>query len=135
MILVDTSVWIGFFNELDSPTVRLLEDFIVAEEDICLSGFIVTEVLQGFKTEKDFELAKKHLLQFPIYIFDNPQSYIKAAQIYRRCRRQGITIRKTADCIIAQTAIENKLILLHEDTDFDRIASVCPLKVFDRSRL
>lgn len=135
MILVDTSVWIGFFNEFDSPAVRLLEDFIEAEEDICLSGLIVTEVLQGFRNEKDFELAKKHLLQFPIYILDNPQSCIKAAQIYRRCRQQGITIRKTADCIIAQTAIENKLILLHEDADFDRIASVCPLKVFNRSRL
>ncbi len=135
MILVDTSVWINFFNGFDSAATHILEDLIKTEKEVCLAGLIVTEILQGFRDEKDFELAKKHILQFPVYFFDNPLSYIKAAQIYRHCRRQGITIRKTADCIIAQTAIENKLVLLHEDADFDRIASVCPLKIFDASRL
>jgi predicted nucleic acid-binding protein len=129
MILVDTSVWIHFFNGVDSRSIRLLEGLLDAEEEICLSGIILTEVLQGFKNDKDFETAQRHLLNFAVYSLNSPISYIKAAKIYRKCRRQGITIRKTADCLIAQTAIENKLILLHQDTDFDRIASICPLKI------
>lgn len=132
MILVDTSVWINFFNDTDSVVVRSLEDLIEAEEAVCISEYILTEVLQGFKKDSHFELARKHLLQFPIYSLEGIQSYVQAAQIYRRCRKEGITIRRTADCIIAQTAIENKLILLHDDADFDRIASICPLSIFDQ---
>jgi predicted nucleic acid-binding protein len=56
--------------------------------------------------------------------------YLEAAQIYRQCRRQGITIRKTVDCLIARTAMEKDLYLLHQDSDFDQIASVCPLKLY-----
>jgi len=132
VILVDTSVWINFFNDTDSVVVRSLEDLIEAEEAVCISEYILTEVLQGFKKDSHFELARKHLLQFPIYSLEGIQSYVQAAQIYRRCRKEGITIRRTADCIIAQTAIENKLILLHDDADFDRIASICPLSIFDQ---
>ena len=131
MILVDTSVWIEFFNGIDSVVVHLLEDLIEAEEEVCIAEFILTEVLQGFKNDRDFELARKHLLEFPIYALKGMYSYIQAAQIYRKCRRRGVTIRKTADCIIAQTALENKLVLLHDDSDFDKIASVCPLKIYN----
>jgi predicted nucleic acid-binding protein len=132
MILVDTSVWIEFFNGADTFVVRLLEDLVEAEEEVCISEFILTEVLQGFKKDKDFELARQHLLYFPVYSLNSLDSYIKAAQIFRKCRKQGITIRKTADCVIAQTAIENRLILLHDDTDFDRIASACPLRIYEK---
>lgn len=130
MILVDTSVWIEFFNGIDSAAVHLLEDLIGAEEEVCISEYILTETLQGFKEDRDFELARKHLLCFPLYSLNGTDSYVHAAHIYRNCRKKGITIRKTADCIIAQTAIENKLILLHDDSDFDRIASICPLKIY-----
>jgi len=129
-ILVDTSVWIEFFNGLETEPVHLLSHLIEAEEDLCISDYILAEVLQGFKQDRDFELAKKHLLKFPVYSLNNLDSYIRAAQIYRECRRQGITIRKTADCLIAQTAIERGLILLHDDVDFDRMAKVCPLKIY-----
>jgi predicted nucleic acid-binding protein len=130
VILVDTSVWIEFFNGIGSGVVHLFEELIEAEEEVCISEYILTEVLQGFKNDRDFELARKHLLQFPIYSLKGMHSYIQASQIYRRCRKEGITVRKTADCIIAQTAIENRLILLHDDADFDRIALVCPLRIF-----
>jgi len=132
MILVDTSVWIEFFNGLDTRAVKAFEELVEAEEELCISEFILTEVLQGFRKDGDFELARRHLLDFPVYSLSNLGSYIKAAEIYRKCRKQGITIRKTADCIIAQTAIEHRLILLHDDTDFDRIASVCPLRIYQR---
>lgn len=132
MILVDTSVWIDFFNDAGTRQVTMLEDLIQQEEEVSISDYILTEVLQGFKRDKDFELAKKHLLRFPVYSLNGLDSYIKAAQIYRKCRKQGVTIRRTSDCMIAQTAIENNLILLHHDSVFDRIASVYPLRIYER---
>ncbi len=133
MILVDTSVWIEFFNGVDTTGVRMLGDLIELEKEVCISDYILTEVLQGFRRDRDFELAQKHLLRFPVYSLNSLDSYIKAAQIYRKCRKQGITIRKTVDCMIAQTAIENKLTLLHNDSDFDKIASVCLLKIYQKN--
>jgi predicted nucleic acid-binding protein len=132
MILVDTSVWIGFFNGVDSPSVRSLEELIDGEEDLFISEYILAEVLQGFKKDRDFELARRYLLEFPISFLKGFDSYIQAAQIYRTCRKKGVTVRKTADCIIAQTAMENDLLLLHDDSDFDRIASVCALGTYRR---
>jgi predicted nucleic acid-binding protein len=132
MILVDTSVWIGFFNGVDSPAVRFLEELIEAEEELFISEYILAEVLQGFKKDKDFDLARRCLLSFPICLLKGFDSYIRVAQIYRRCRKKGVTIRKTADCVIAQTAMENDLLLLHDDAVFDRIASVCPLTIYQR---
>ena len=128
-ILVDTSVWIDFFNGISSLSKMALHNLLEAEEDICISDYILTETLQGFKDDKEFEAAKRHLLNFPIYRLKVPESYIHAAQIYRACRKKGVTIRKTADCLIAQTAIEFRLFLLHNDNDFDRIASICNLRI------
>jgi len=132
MILVDTSVWIGFFNGVDSPAVRSLAELIEGEEELFISEYILAEVLQGFKKDRDFELARRYLLSFPICFLKGLDSYIRVAQIYRRCRKKGVTIRKTVDCVIAQTAMENDLLLLHDDSDFDRIASVCPLAIYRR---
>jgi len=130
MILVDSSVWIGFFNGTEGSAVSALEKLIADEEEVYLSEYILTEVLQGFRDEREYEAARQCLLRFPIARLRNKDSYIEAAQIYRQCRKQGITIRKTADCLIARTAIENDLFLLHKDNDFNLIASVCPLKVY-----
>lgn len=129
-ILVDTSAWIGLFNGTGTRAARLLEYLIETQEDVCISDYILTEVLQGFKKDRDFQLARRHLLLFPVCPLKSPDSYVKAAQLYRMCRKKGITIRKTADCIIAQTAVENKMLLLHDDVDFNRIASICPLKIY-----
>ena len=129
MILVDTSVWIPFFNGTPSEKAEMLAHLIDREEDVCISDFILMEILQGFRSDKEFELARKFLLRFPLYSPAGLSSYASASQIYRKCRKQGITLRKSVDCIIAQTAIENGLTLLHGDSDFDRIASVVRLKL------
>ena len=134
MVLIDSSVWINFFNGSETESVQTLEDLIAAEEDVCISGYILTEVLQGFRDERSFETVRRQLLKLTIFDLNVPDSYIKAAQLYRRCRKQGITIRRTADCLIAQTAIENKLFLLHDDADFDKIAQVCPLKIYSKKQ-
>ena len=130
MILVDSSVWIGFFNGTEGSAVSALEKLIADEEEVYLSEYILTEILQGFRGDREYEAARRCLLRFPIARLRDKDSYIEAAQIYRQCRKQGITIRKTADCLIARTAIENDLFLLHKDNDFDLIASVCPLKIY-----
>ncbi|MFO7665518.1 MAG: PIN domain nuclease [Desulfobacterales bacterium] len=130
MILIDSSVWIDFFNGTEGNAVSALEKLITDEEEAYISEYILTEVLQGFREDREYDAARECLLKFPIAGLRDKNSYIEAAQIYRKCRRQGITIRKTADCLIARTAMENDLYLLHKDNDFDLIASVCPLKIY-----
>lgn len=129
-ILVDTSVWIDFFNGISSAPRLSLRNLLEAEEEVCISGYILAETLQGFRSNKDFEVARTHLLHLTLLEVTAPESYINAARLYRTCRKQGMTIRKTADCLIAQTAIENDVPLLHNDRDFDRIASTSPLQIF-----
>ena len=129
-ILVDTSVWINFFNGIKSAAPGILYKMLEAEDSICISDIILAETLQGFRSDEDFESAKTHLLLFPVYSLQSPDGYLKAAQLYRMCRKKGITIRKTIDCLIAQTAIDHHLILLHQDNDFDKIASVSGLRVY-----
>ena len=87
------------------------------------------EILQGFRADKEFQQVYGYLRMFPIFDLGGMSSYVAAAQIFRHCRKKGITIRRGMDCIIAQTAIENDLVLLHDDADFDRISSVVPLKI------
>ncbi len=127
--LVDTSVWIDFFNGVKTASSMTLHKLIEAEQSICISDIILAETLQGFRRDADFEAAKAHLLLFPVYSLQSPDGYLKAAQLYRMCRKKGVTIRKTIDCLIAQTAIDHGLILLHKDSDFDKIASVSDLQI------
>mgnify|MGYP000725220203 CR=1 FL=1 len=132
MILVDTSVWIDFFRPVDSPFRKTLHFLLENEEDLCLTEIILTEILQGIKKDKDFRAIKEYLLDFPVYSLKNRDSYIESAQIYRKCRKKGITIRRTVDCLIAQVAIENNLVLFHNDQDFNQIAKVVKnLKTFE----
>ena len=130
MIVVDTSVWIDFFRGNKSIQHRTLHQLIEAEEDIALTETIITEILQGIKNDKDYKKLKPFLLEFPILRPKGTETYLKAAQIFRDCRKKGKTVRKTADCIIAAICIENKQTLLHNDGDFDQIASCTTLKCF-----
>ncbi|MFQ5544330.1 MAG: PIN domain nuclease [Nitrospiria bacterium] len=130
MILVDTSVWIDFFR--GSGSSHTLHRLIEKEESLGLAGIHVTEILQGIKEERTYQRIQKHLLTFPIFLTKGIDTYLHASDIFRTCRRRGKTIRKTVDCIIAAIAIENKLILLHNDRDFDQIARCTPLKIYSR---
>lgn len=129
MILVDTSVWIDFFRGRDTPYRRALHELIVGEEDLCITGIILTEILQGIKDDRANRETKEYLLEFPIYHPSGITTYIEAADIYRQCMRKGKTVRKTIDCLIASVAIENDLMLLHNDSDFDHIAECTALRV------
>lgn len=130
MILVDTSVWVDFLRGVNSRERRALHRLIEDGEDVAITGIILTEILQGIKEDKDSQTLKDYLLEFTLYSPKAPETYLKAAGIYRGCRSRGKTVRKTVDCIIAAIAIEHGLTLLHKDSDFDHIAACTGLKCY-----
>lgn len=131
MILVDTSVLIDFFKGTRNDQVTALKECITRQMPFGISSVIYQEVLQGAKNKKEFELLQTYLgCQHFFNPLDPVRSYEDAARIFFTCRRKGITIRSTIDCLIAQTAIEQGLYLLHNDMDFDRIASLTELKIY-----
>src|SRR4030042_6985111 len=133
MILVDTSVLIHFFKGVESESSRRFKIVLQREIPFGINSLIFQEVLQGAGSEKEYLILKKYLETQRFYHLKEPiESFAKAAKIYLDCRKRGITIRSTIDCLIAQTALENDLLLLHADSDFDLMAKVIPLKFFDR---
>lgn len=128
MWLVDASVWIDYFNGVVTPQTDCL-DAALGYEALCLGDIILCEVLQGFQRQADFEQARAALLTFPIYPIGGVELALRSAEHYRVLRRQGITIRKTIDCLIATFAIANGMALLHSDRDFDPFKKHLGLKV------
>ena len=125
MILVDTSVWIDFLQVRDNEKTRKLNQILDLKIPFGITGQIYQEVLQGAATEKDFNVLKKYLDTFVLYApLDEKESHGKAAHIFFLCKRKGITVRSTADCLIVQIARERHLKLLHNDKDFDHICKV-----------
>jgi len=130
MILVDSSVWVDFLRGEKSVPSKILHHLIESEEDISITEIILTEILQGIKEDRDFQAAKDYLLNFPIFSPQGIETYLKAARIYRECRKRGKTVRKTVDCIIAAICIENDLVLHHNDSDYAQIEACTALKCF-----
>ena len=129
MILVDTSVWIDFLNGKKTLHRNFLHDLLESEEDICLSEIILMEILQGIKEDKLHRDVKDYLLIFTIVPSIPVESYVHASDIYRMCRKKGLTVRKPVDCLISAVAIENDVALLHNDADFIKIAKCSKLRL------
>jgi predicted nucleic acid-binding protein len=128
MVLIDTTVWIDFFAGRQLPHVAVLERLIKNREDICICGIILTEVLQGIREKSEFRKTKE-LFNAMIFLPMPYAVFLGAAEIYRTLRRKGITIRNSVDCMIASVAIENDIVLLHNDRDFIPIEKHLSLKV------
>jgi predicted nucleic acid-binding protein len=128
MVLTDTTVWIDFFAGRHLPHVTALESLINAREDLCICGIILTEVLQGIREKNEFRKTKE-LFNSMIFLPMPYSVFLGAAEIYRTLRRKGITIRNSIDCMIASVAIENDILLLHNDRDFVPIEKHLGLKV------
>ena len=128
MVLIDTTVWIDFFAGRQVPHVVALERLIKNREDICNCGIILTEVLQGIRQKGEFRKTKE-LFNSMIFLPMPYSVFLGAAEIYRTLRRKGITIRNSVDCMIASVAIENDIMLLHNDKDFTPIEKHHNLKV------
>ena len=117
MIFVDTSVWIDFFNGKDSAEVQML-DSALGTEAVAIGDLIALEILQGFKNDKDYKAAKEMMDSLTVYDLLGESAVYACAENYRALRKKGITIRKTADVIIATFCIENNFPLLFSDRDF-----------------
>lgn len=128
MILVDTSVWIDFFAGREPSHVTRLESFVEDSHDLALCGIVLTEILQGIVDDA----ARRRVLRYlrSLVMLPMPDAvFVRAAEIYRKLRSQGVTIRRTNDCIIAATVLHHRCELLHNDRDFDPIAQRFALKV------
>lgn len=128
MTLVDTSVWIDFFAGRDAPHTRVLESLVLSDHDLALCGIVLTEVLQGIRSDPAFEQTRARFKPLALLPMDE-STFVKGAEIYRTLRKRGVTIRRTADCLIAAVALNYGVALLHADADFDRIAQVFPLEM------
>jgi len=118
MVLVDTSVWVDFFNgKMTDETEKL--DHYLSSTVIVVGDLILAEVLQGLRSDKDYRIVKSLLTELEQVRLCNTDLAIKSAQNYRALRKQGITIRKTIDCLIATYCVETKTPLLFSDRDFD----------------
>lgn len=131
MIVVDTTVWVDFFRERDQPHVAELVRLIERDEGLALTDVIMTEVLQGLRTDAQVRRVERRLAPFDILRLKDLDDFRRAAELYRRARRHGITIRRTVDCLIASVCIREDVPILHNDADFDRLASRTELVVHE----
>jgi predicted nucleic acid-binding protein len=125
VVLVDTSVWIELFRK---PPRKPFDELVDFDEVVtCLP--VIQEVLQGFRDERAFQLARDAMSALPLV--ESPLSqaaFEEAVGLYRAARRAGLTVRSGVDCLIAACAVRNGLELLHHDRDYDLIARVSPLR-------
>ena len=127
MILVDSSVWVGYFNGAKTPQTDWL-DSSLGVTPIIMGDLILTEVLQGFHRDKDFKLARNLLLELPFVEMGGRAMALASAENYRYLRRRGVTVRKTIDVMIGTFCIHHSLPLLHDDRDFDPMSEFLGLK-------
>lgn len=127
MILVDSSVWINYFNGISNWQTDLLDNYL-SNTLIVIGDLILTEVLQGFRSNTDFETAKNFLSALQFRQIGGYNVAIQSANNYRILRKSGITVRKTIDIIIATFCIMEGLTLLHDDRDFDPMVTHFSLK-------
>ena len=128
MTLVDSSVWIDYFNgTITAQTERL--DRLLDLEPLAIGDLILTEVLQGFDNERDFNDARRMLTSLLVVELGGQEIAIQAARNFRALRRLGVTVYKTIDTVIATRCIESEYDLLHNDRDFDPFAKHLGLRV------
>ena len=125
VVLVDTSVWIQVFAKPRRLTLRDVVDI----DEVVTALPIVQEVLQGFRDERAYGVARDAMLALPILESPLPSGvFVEAAQLYRTARRAGLTIRSGVDCLIAACALRHGATVLRHDRDFDALARVSALK-------
>jgi predicted nucleic acid-binding protein len=127
MILVDSSVWIDYFRGTPAPQAERL-DALLGAESLIIGDLVLTEVLQGFVSDADFNEARKLLASLTVVDLCGAELAIRAARNFRRLRAAGVTVRKTIDTVIATRCIESGFTLLYSDRDFDPFVQHLGLK-------
>lgn len=128
MLVVDTSVWVDYFNGVENPQTDFLHS-VLDTIPILIGDLILAEVLQGFRHDPDFEKVRRTLGKFMQGSMVNPVLAVQSARNYRFLRQKGVTVRKTIDSLIATFCIENDHQLLHSDSDFDGYEEYLGLRV------
>jgi predicted nucleic acid-binding protein len=128
LILVDSSVWIDYFRGTVTRQTEIL-DGLIGQQPLAIGDLILTEVLQGFDNQRDFNEARKMLTSLKVVELGGQQIAIQAAKNFRALRRLGLTVRKIIDTVIATRCIESGYDLLHSDRDFDPFAKYLGLRV------
>ena len=129
MMIVDSNTWADFFNGVQSPHAERLEAALDEEEDLAVIPIIITEVLQGFRTDTGFQRAQRLLVSLPA-IQPTVECHVRAARMFRALRRRGVTVRGAVDCVIAQTCLDTEAELLSPDADFKHIARHSSLRLW-----
>jgi predicted nucleic acid-binding protein len=127
MILVDSSVWVDYFNGRATRETDYL-DTLLGTEPVAIGDLILAEVLQGFRSDADFAAAKELMACLTLYDLLGATLALKVAENYRALRKRGVTVRKTADTIIATFCIDRGVPLLYSDRDFDPFVKYLGLK-------
>lgn len=133
MILIDSSVWIDYFNGRRTAQTDWL-DSSLGDTPIVMGDLILTEVLQGFQREKDFKVARDLLLGIPFMPMGGRELALESATNYRFLRSKGVTVRKTIDVMIGTFCIHHQIALLHDDRDFDPMVTFLGLEVIEMGR-
>jgi len=128
VVLVDTSVWVDYFNGVDSPRTDRL-DRLLGSGRLLTGDLILAELLQGFTRDSEYRTARKLLLELPCADLVGRESALLAADYYRRLRKRGVTVRKTIDVLIGAYCIRHDHELLHADRDFDPMMQHLGLRV------
>jgi len=128
LIVVDTSVWIDYFNGIPTPQAGLL-DALLGERVLAVGDLILAELLPGFATELDAKRALSLLEPLEFLEMAGREVAIQSADNYRRLRRRGVTVRKTMDMLIGTYCLMHDHEILHNDRDFDVLAKHLGLKV------
>lgn len=125
MILVDTSVLLGYLKGDKTPAIRKFQDVLDRGMPYGISAFTFQELLQGASGEKELRILREYLDTQTVYFLEqHKESHAGAATLYLKSRKAGYTVRSIIDCLIAQTAIEHGLHLLHQDKDFAALAKI-----------
>ncbi len=131
MLVVDSSVWIDFFNGADRPAVGLLQQMLHhGEVRIVVPDLVLFEVLRGFRHERDLRQARQLMESLAVETTGGTDLALAAANHYRGLRAQGHTVRSSIDVLLATWCIENDYALLHLDADFDAFESLRGLRVW-----
>jgi predicted nucleic acid-binding protein len=129
VIVVDSSVWIALQRGRPTAKTTALAAHIRAKDVLGITDVIYMELLRGAQSKADVALTKLRLDQTTLLRLESLDDFEFAAELFRRARRKGHTIRHATDCMIAAVCIREGVRLLHDDADFDRIADVSELKV------
>jgi predicted nucleic acid-binding protein len=128
MLVVDTSVWIDFFNGADTPGAARL-DAALGQRHVLLCDLVLAELLSGFATDREAKAALDWLSAFECVTIGGPDVAIAAASNYRHLRRKGATVRKTIDLLIGTWCLMHDHELLHSDRDFEPLSRHLGLRV------